>query len=229
MADALLKATRACVFDAYGTLFDVHSAVARNAAALGDAATAVSAHWRQKQLEYTWLRALMGAYVDFRQVTADALDAALERHGVVDAALRDRLLDAYLTLDTYPEVPQVLGRLEAKGVPCAILSNGSEAMLEAAVGNAGLRRRFAALLSVHTLRTYKPNPSVYALATERLGVAPEEICFLSSNGWDVHGAAAFGFRCVWINRFGQPRERLPAGPVATIERLDGLLPLLGLD
>ncbi len=228
MGESALGGVQVCVFDAYGTLFDVHSAVGRHAEALGPEAMAISALWRQKQLEYTWLRALMGAYADFWQVTADALDVALERHGVGDDALRARLLKAYLELAAYPEVPVTLDRLATAGIDLAILSNGSPAMLEAAVGHAGLDERFAALLSVDALATYKPRPEVYALATERFNVRPDEVCFLSSNAWDVHGAAAFGFRCVWINRFGQPAERLPSGPVAAIDRLDGLPPLLGL-
>ncbi len=224
--DTALAATEVCVFDAYGTLFDVHSAVARDASALGPLADDVSALWRRKQLEYTWLRSLMGAYVDFWQVTADALDVALAQHGVADAALRQRLLDAYLTLDAYPEVAPTLAALQAWGRRLAILSNGSPAMLRAAVDAARLGERFAAVLSVDDVGIFKPAPAVYQLACKRLDVPAERVCFLSSNGWDVHGAAAFGFQAIWINRFGQPDERLPGVPRRVIHRLDELLPFL---
>ena len=222
-----LAGVRACVFDAYGTLFDVHSAVARHAGALGDRAGPISALWRRKQLEYSWLRGLMGAYVDFWQLTEDALDVALARHAVEDAALRTRLLAAYRELAPYPEVAGVLARLQEAGVTCAILSNGSPAMLDAAVDAAGLRPYFAAILSVDPLGVYKPDPRVYRLAGDTLGAAPDEIGFLSANAWDAHGAAAFGFRVVWVNRFHQPPERLPGTVLAETTGLDDLPALCG--
>ncbi len=226
MTEPEFEATRACVFDAYGTLFDVHSAVGRHAAALGEDATAFSALWRHKQLEYAWLRSLMEAYADFWQVTTDALDFALARFGVTDEHVRESLLDAYRELDAYPEVQSVLEELQRGGFDLAILSNGTPEMLASALAAAGLEQRISTALSAQELRLFKPRREVYALAVERLGLSPREICFLSSNAWDVHGAAHFGFRCVWVNRFGQPPEALPAGPVAVIETLEALPELL---
>ena len=228
MANPAFADTGACVFDAYGTLFDVHSAVGRSGGALGDKAGPVSALWRQKQLEYTWLRSLMGAYVDFWQVTGAGLDYALAANGVEDAELRRRLMDLYLNLDAYPDVADALDRLRAGGKKTAILSNGAPNMLRAAVETAGLGGRLDAVLSVDELGTFKPDPRVYQLAVDRLGVAAERICFVSTNGWDAAGAAYFGFKVAWLNRFGQQPERLPGAPAAVIETLAELPDLLGL-
>ncbi len=218
----------ACVFDAYGTLFDVHSAAAKCRAGLGDNADAVSRTWRDKQLQYTWLRSLMGHYVDFWQVTGDALDYALETHGVDDATLRERLMACYLELAVYPEVKDVLGRLKDAGIKRAILSNGAPNMLDAAVRNAGIEPLLDAVLSVEDVGIFKPHPSVYRLAVDRLGVSAERIAFQSSNAFDVAGAAAFGFRVAWVNRLRQRPERLPAAADAEIATLAELPALLGL-
>ena len=219
---------KACVFDAYGTLFDVHSAVRHGGQALGDKAAAVSELWRTKQLEYTWLRSLMGAHADFWQVTSDGLDYALKASGVDDAGLHSRLMDLYLSLDAYEEVAATLRLLRDGGLSTAILSNGNPRMLEAAVRSAGLDGLLDANLSIEEVGIYKPDARVYQLAVDRLGVAREEICFLSSNGWDAKGAAHFGFKVAWINRFKREVERLPGDLVTTIYRLDDLPPLLGL-
>mgnify|MGYP001282358233 CR=1 FL=1 len=227
MSTAILAPIDACVFDAYGTLFDVHSAAARCRDGLGDCADRLSALWRRKQVEYTWLRSLMGVHADFAQVTAEALDYALATVGIADAELRHRLLDTYRRLDAFKEVPEVLGRLRSAGLPTAILSNGSPAMLDSAVGSARLGDLLDMVLSVESVGIYKPHPSVYHLAVERLGVPAGRTCFLSSNGWDAAGAAQFGFRVVWINRDGQPAERLPAAPDAVLGDLSGLPALLG--
>ena len=224
-AAARLDGVEACVFDAYGTLFDVHSAVGRHRERLGAAADPVSAAWRARQLQYTWLRSLMRRWTDFAEVTADALDFALDEAGVADGALRRDLLAAYRSLECYPEVTGVLDALRGAGMRTAILSNGSREMLDAAVASAGLASRLDAVLSVDDVRVYKPHPDVYRLACDRLGVRREAICFLSSNAWDAAGAATFGFRVVWVNRFGQARERLPDAPEAEVETLD---PLPGL-
>ncbi len=228
MANPAFADIGACVFDAYGTLFDVHSAVGRSGGALGDKAGPVSALWRQKQLEYTWLRSLMGAYVDFWQVTGEGLDHALAANGVADGALRQRLMDLYLNLDAYPDVPDALDALRAGGKKSAILSNGAPNMLRAAVESADLGGRLDAALSVDELRVFKPDPRVYQLAVDRLGVEAGRICFVSTNGWDAAGAAYFGFQVAWLNRFGQQPERLPGVPAATIETLAELPDLLGL-
>ncbi len=219
---------KACVFDAYGTLFDVHSAMARHRDRLGEKADQASALWRTKQLEYTWLRSLMGRHADFRQVTRDALDYAFDALGLDDEALEADLMAAYDRLDCYAEVPGTLKRLREAGVATAILSNGSPDMLEAATASAGIGNLLDALISVEPVGIYKPDPRVYQLAVDWAGVRPEQIAFQSSNGWDVAGASAFGFRVAWINRFGQRPERLPAGPHAQLDSLDGLPGLLGL-
>lgn len=228
MAQAVFADIGACVFDAYGTLFDVHAAVRRGGAALGGKAEAVSALWRQKQLEYTWLRSLMGAHADFWRVTGDGLDYALAAHGVADEALRVRLMDLYLRLDPYPEVTEAIGRLRGGGCKTAILSNGAPRMLSAAVASAGLETLLDAVLSVEDVGIYKPDPRVYQLAVDALGIAAPRICFVSSNGWDARGAAHFGFRVAWLNRFKQQPERLPGEPAAVIETLAELPGLLGL-
>jgi 2-haloacid dehalogenase len=217
----------ACVFDAYGTLLDVNSATARCRDALGDQADALSASWRRKQLEYTWLRSLMGVHTDFAQVTAEALGFALEKHGIVDAGLQQRLLDVYRELSAYSEVPRVLAEVRQAGFKTAILSNGTPDMLAAAVRAAGIAALFDDIISVESVGIYKPHPSVYQLAVERLDVAAARICFLSSNGWDAAGAAQFGFRVVWINRTREPRERLPRGPEAELNDLSDLPALIG--
>jgi 2-haloacid dehalogenase len=217
----------ACVFDAYGTLFDVHSAVARLRARVGERADALSELWRTKQLEYTWLRALMGRHVDFWQVTGDALDYALARTGV-EPAMREPLMQAYLTLDAYPEVPDVLRRLRDAGLKTAILSNGEPRMLAAAARSAGIERLLHAILSVEDVGIFKPYPKVYQLAVDRLALPPDRIAFQSSNAWDVHGAATFGLRAVWINRQDMPPERLPGAAEHELRDLSGLPELLRL-
>jgi len=224
----LAGAVDACVFDAYGTLFDVHSAVRRAGAALGGKADAVSAVWRTKQLEYTWLRSLMNAHVDFWQITGDGLDYALAANGVDDAELRAGLMNQYLALDAYPDVAAALGRLRAGGKKTAILSNGSPKMLNAAVESAGLQEVLDAALSVEDVGVYKPDRRVYQLAVERLNTEAGRICFVSTNAWDACGAAHFGFNVAWMNRFAQQPERLPGKPAAVIETLAELPGLLGL-
>lgn len=207
----------ACVFDAYGTLFDVTAAARALAAAPGREGFAavwqqVAADWRLKQLEYSWLRAVTGDYVDFWQLTQDGLDWALARAGLSDPSLRAALLDLYWRLAAYPEVPAVLARLKSAGLTCAILSNGSPAMLEAAVASAGLGPQLDAVLSVAEVATFKPSPRVYDLVGRHLGTPPGAVLFVSSNGWDVCNAAAYGFRTLWVNRGGLPVDRLPGQP-----------------
>ena len=219
-------AVRACVFDAYGTLFDFASAAAGCADVLGDKAAAVTALWRDKQLQYTWLRGLQGRHADFWQVTGDALDFTLETLGIADANVRDRLMSLYRTLACFPEVPQVLRRLKEAGFVTAILSNGSPAMLADAVAGARLGSLLDHVLSVEEVGVFKPHPCVYQLAVDRLGVPARAISFQSSNAWDAHAASAFGMRVVWCNRYGQRRERLPGAPDREIRSLAELPPLL---
>jgi 2-haloacid dehalogenase len=223
----LLSGIRACVFDAYGTLFDYASAAARCRDLLGDQFGALTALWRDKQLQYTWLRSLQGRHADFWQVTGEALDFTLETLGLDDARLRRRLMELYLRLDPFPEVPGVLKRLKNAGFKVAILSNGSPQMLSAAVESAGIGEFLDELLSVESVGVYKPHPKVYQLAVEWLGVAASAISFQSSNAWDAYAASAFGMRVVWCNRYGGRKERLPGSPDREIASLAELPALLG--
>lgn len=228
MSDTRLPGIEACVFDAYGTLFDVHAPAQRLAPEIGPEAERLSATWRTKQLEYTWLRSLMGRHADFWQVTQQALEFAMEDAGVSGDAIRDRLLELYRTLDAYGDAAGALETLRKAGLATAILSNGSPAMLNAAVDHAGLGPLLDAVLSVEDVGIFKPAPPVYQLAVDRLAVAAPRICFISSNGWDAAGAAAFGFQVAWLNRFRRPRERLPAGPSIELATLAQLPAALGI-
>jgi 2-haloacid dehalogenase len=221
-----ISGIKACVFDAYGTLFDVHSAVGKHRERLGDIADQVSAVWRTKQLEYTWLRSLMGHHADFWQVTQDALDYAFDMHSVKDADLREDLIEAYLKLDCYSEVPAALTELKDRGFEIAILSNGTPTMLEAAVTNSGLKELVPNIFSVEQVGIFKPDPRVYQIAADELNLKPGDIVFQSSNAWDASGAAAYGFKVAWVNRFGQSPERLPGKPDAEIKDLSNLPELL---
>jgi len=227
MPNRPLTGVKACVFDAYGTLFDFASAARSCADVLGDAVDRVSALWRDKQLQYTWLRAAQGRHADFWQVTGDALDFTLETLGIARPGLRERLMQLYLALEPFPEVPGVLAALRRAGHKTAILSNGTPAMLYAIVTGAGLGGMFDAVLSVEEVGAFKPDRRVYALAVDRLGVPAEAIAFQSSNAWDAHAASAFGMRVVWCNRYGQRRERLPGAPDCETATLADLPALVG--
>jgi 2-haloacid dehalogenase len=211
---------RGYVFDAYGTLFDVHSVVEAGREITPDPA-ALSLLWRQKQLEYTWLRALMGRYEDFWAVTEAALRHAISRLGLAasEAQVR-RLMDAYLSLACFPEVKPALERLASR--PRAILSNGSPRMLDAAVASSGLGQLLAHVMSVDAVKTYKPSPLVYALGPDTLGVPAGELLFVSSNAWDVAGAKSFGYQVAWCNRSHAPEEHLGVRPDLVVTRLDEL-------
>ena len=216
----------AAVFDAYGTLFDVASAAAAARDALGERWGPLAELWRAKQLQYTWLRALSGRHADFQRVTADALDYSLEALHIEGAPLRGRLLELYLRLAPYPDARPALEGLRARGLRTAILSNGSPGMLEAATRSAGLAGLLDEVISVEEVGIYKPHPSVYARAAARLGLAPGEILFVSANGWDAHGARAFGLRVAWCNRASAAPERLPDAPDVEIRTLRELPALL---
>ena len=211
------------VFDAYGTLFDVHAAIGRHRAAVGPEADRFSDLWRNKQLEYTWTHTLAGRYADFWTLTQQALDYCFARMPSVDRSLRERLLDAYMTLDAFADARTMLRDLKARGEKTAILSNGSPNMLEAAVTAARLKDDLDAVLSVDTLRIYKPRPEVYALATDAFACPPARVVFVSSNRWDVMGAAAFGFRTAWVNRANMPDEYAGPVPPVVLSDLSGLL------
>lgn len=217
-----------CIFDAYGTLFDV-AAAARQAASepqfphLRDSWAELASHWRLKQLQYTWLRAITGAHADFWDVTRDGLDWAMEAAGLDgDAALRQRLLDLYWELQAYPEVPAMLKALKDAGMNTAILSNGSPAMLDGAVRSAGLADVLDDVLSVESVGVFKPDSRVYDLVGERFGCAKDSVLFVSSNGWDAAGASGYGFVTAWVNRAGEPVDRLPWKPAHILPDLTAI-------
>jgi len=230
MTAATFTGIKACVFDAYGTLFDFNAPVARVASAIGRDADAVSNLWRTKQLQYTWLRSLMGAYVEFWQVTGDALDFALASHGIDDADLRAKLMDLYFTIDAYPDALSGLSALKKAGLKTAILSNGSPRMLEGAVSSGGLGEVLDEVISVDDIGIYKPDPRVYQLAVERAGVAgPGQICFVSANPWDAQAGAHFGFQVARVNRFGLADDNIPGTPKALIDSIDDLAGMIPYD
>jgi 2-haloacid dehalogenase len=229
MSEDRLDGIRACVFDAYGTLFDYASAAAGCRDLLGDKLDRLTALWRDKQLQYTWLRTLANQHVDFWQVTGDALDFALDTLGIENASLRERLMGLYLTLEPFPEVIEMLQRLKAAGLKTAILSNGSPSMLRAAVDNARVGELLDLVLSVEEVGVYKTHPSAYQLAVDRLGIERTAISFQSSNAWDAYAASAFGMRVVWCNRGRQRRERLPGAPDYEIRTLAELPALVGAE
>jgi 2-haloacid dehalogenase len=213
----------AYLFDAYGTLFDVHAAVRRHADRIGPDGPLLSEIWRLKQLEYSWVRTLMGAYADFWQLTEQALDFALAKVPSVDRKLRGDLLEAYTELDCYPEVPGVLKALKAEGARLAILSNGSPAMLEAAVKTAAIDTLLDNVFSVDAVGRFKTDPATYGMVTAAWGLDAALVSFQSSNRWDIAGATKFGFRTVWINRSGQPDEYADLPPSIVLPTLDGLV------
>lgn len=215
---------KAVVFDAYGTLFDVASAARRAAEEPGRQALAacwlrLAEIWRQKQLQYTWLRAVTGAHTDFWTVTQDGLDFAMEACGLDDPELRERLLALYWELQAYREVPAMLHRLKAAGLKTAILSNGSPDMLDGAVSSAVLGDVLDAVLSVEDVGVFKPDAKVYGLVEHHFSIPPRDVLFVSSNGWDAAGAAGFGFETVWVNRAGEPMDRLPWKPAHVLSDL----------
>lgn len=215
---------KACVFDAYGTLFDV-AAAAREAAgepgreALAGVWPTLAQNWRLKQLQYTWLRAVSGAHTDFWEVTQNGLDWAMEASGLKDRELRERLLALYWELSAFAEVPKMLSTLKASGYQTAILSNGSPDMLAGCVESAGVGEFLDDVLSVESVGVFKPHRSVYQMVPDRFECPAQEILFVSSNGWDAAAAAGFGFRCAWVNRAGEPMDRLPWTPDVVLEDL----------
>lgn len=223
---------KACVFDAYGTLFDVAAAARILAEQPGQTELAevwpkLAADWRAKQLQYTWLRAISGHHIPFWDVTKDGLDWAMEASGLEDPELRETLLALYWELPAYREVPEMLATLKARGFTTAILSNGSPDMLDGAVDFAGVRGWLDAVLSVEDVGIFKPAREVYDLVGQRLGTAADEVLFVSSNGWDAAGASAYGFHTVWVNRAGEPMDRLFAEPQHVLDDLSGIPALAG--
>jgi 2-haloacid dehalogenase len=221
-SNALPSKAQAVIFDAYGTLLDVHSAVARHGAEIGPEATRLSEIWRAKQLEYSWVLSLAGQYRPFWDLTADALDQAFARCSGIDPALKPRLLAAYRSLDAYPDVPDTLDALRGRRLRTGIFSNGDPAMLADAVSSAGLAGKLDAVLSVEGAGIFKTSPRAYRLVVDALGLPPDEILFVSSNRWDIAGATAFGFASVWVNRLDLPEEYPAFPPVAVMKTLEEL-------
>src|ERR1700688_2152852 len=224
-----LTGIRACVFDAYGTIFDFASAVTRCPDIPDEKRGALTTLWRDKQLQYTWLRTLQNRYVDFWQVTGDALDFTLDSLGLDEPGRHARLMDLYLTLSAFPEVAQTLRRLREAGFRTAILSNGTPAMLATAVHGAGLEGLFDAVLSADAVGIYKTDPRVYEYALAQLGVEAAQVSFQASNAWDAFAASAFGMRVIWCNRYGQRRERMPGSPDYEVRSLAELPTLLSAE
>ncbi len=214
---------KAYVFDAYGTLFDVHSAVSRHFDKVGENPARVSEIWRNKQLEYTWVRTTMNRYKDFWQLTAEALDFALAATPGSNPDCKQVLLDAYMTLDCYSEVPSTLRQLRGKGIKTAILSNGSPQMLSSAVQHAGLAELLDDQFSIDDIGIFKADPATYKMVTDKYEIKPGAVAFQSSNRWDIAGATAFGFQCHWINRNNQPDEYMDLAPKCVLSDLRGLL------
>ena len=222
MTQLRLPGIKACVFDAYGTLFDVNSAARSLQIELGDRWQPLAELWRTKQLQYTWLRGLGGHHADFWTVTSDALSFALETLKMEGPELHPRLMTLYLSLNVYPDVIDTLRQLKAGNMKLAILSNGTPEMLASAAANSGIADLLDAVLSVEQVGVFKPHLTVYKMASDRLQLAPDQICFLSSNGWDAYAAKAFGFHAVWCNRFNQSPERIPETPDGQITTLSTL-------
>jgi 2-haloacid dehalogenase len=218
----------ACLFDVYGTLLDFNSAVANCREEIGPTADQLSELWRRKQLEYTWLRSLMGNHANFWQVTGDALDHSLAALDIETPALRGKLMGLYRELVPYPEVSETLRIIKDAGFKTAVLSNGEPAMLEEGLEAAAIKSLLDEIFSIESVGIFKPHPSVYEFATKALNVSPDRIAFQSANGWDIAGAAAFGFTSVWINRANLAAEKLPSGPATTLPSLTDLPALLGI-
>lgn len=210
------------VFDAYGTVFDVHAAIARYRTEAGPDADRLSEIWRTKQLEYTWTLTLAGHYIDFWILTERALDYALARVPSVDKALKAKLMDAYDTCAAYPDALDALKTLKAKGHKLGTLSNGSPKMLANAVKSAGLEDVLEAQISVDAVKMFKTRPEVYKLVTDHYQCAPADVALITSNRWDVMGGTTFGFRCYWINRAKMPDEYPDFPPVAVLSSLKEL-------
>lgn len=217
----------ACVFDAYGTLLDLTSAIEPHLDTLGDMAPRLLTMWRAKQLEYTWLRTLMERYADFARVTADALDYTCAALGIANRTLRESLLAGFQQLNAFPDAEHTLRQLRSAGLRTAVLSNGTPAMLKAAFSRSGLTPLLDTVISVEPVASYKPAVRVYGLASEALGLKPEVMLFVSANAWDACGAASAGLSAVWINRAGAPAERLPIGPAQVVNSLSAIPGLIG--
>ena len=211
---------KACIFDAYGTLFDVNAACRELSMEVGGNWEKLASLWRLRQVEYTWLRNSMDEYIDFWQITSDALDYAMKTLGIENNELREKLLNLYLKLEAYPEVKGLLTKLKQKGLKTGILSNGSMKMLNSAVDNANIREYLDEILSVEECEIYKPSSKVYDLVKIKMQINKENVLFFSSNAWDMHAASNYGFKTIWVNRFNNKLERLPGKPINIVNSLD---------
>jgi len=221
-----MKEIKACIFDAYGTLFDVNSACRELSKEVGHNWESLASLWRLRQVEYTWLRNSMNEYIDFWQITSDALDYAMETLEIENIKLKQDLLALYLKLEAYPEVKDLLKKLKQKGFKTGILSNGSIKMLNSAVDNANIRDLLDEILSVEECEIYKPSKKVYDLVEKNIKVKKENVMFFSSNAWDMHAASNYGFNTIWVNRFNAKLERLPGKPnniVNSLEKIDQII------
>ena len=221
-----MKEIKACIFDAYGTLFDVNSACRELSKEVGHNWESLASLWRLRQVEYTWLRNSMNQYIDFWQITSDSLDYAMETLEIENIKLKQDLLALYLKLEAYPEVKDLLKKLKQKGFKTGILSNGSMKMLNSAVDNANIRDLLDGILSVEECEIYKPSKKVYDLVEKNMKVKKENVMFFSSNAWDMHAASNYGFNTIWVNRFNAKLERLPGKPkniVKSLEKIDQII------
>ena len=221
-----MKKITTCVFDAYGTLFDVNAACKELSKEVGDKWNDLSKLWRLRQVEYTWLRNSMNEYIDFWKITSDALDYAMETLDINNIKLRDDLLSLYLKLEAYPEVKSILEVIKKRGMKTAILSNGNKKMLESAVTNAKIQHLLDKVLSVDDCKVYKPATEVYDLVDKKMGVKKENVLFFSSNAWDMHAASNYGFKTIWVNRFEGKLEKLPGNPDKIINSLEQIEKIL---
>ena len=211
---------KACIFDAYGTLFDVNAACRELSKEVGDNWEKLASLWRLRQVEYTWLRNSMDEYIDFWKITSDALDYAMETLGIENNELREELLNLYLKLEAYPEINDLLKKLKQRGLKTGILSNGNMKMLNSAVNNANIREYLDEILSVEDCKIYKPSSKVYDLVKIKMQISKENVLFFSSNAWDMHAASNYGFKTIWVNRFNTKLERLPGKPIDIVNSLD---------
>ena len=221
-----MKKTKVCIFDAYGTLFDVNAACRELSIEVGENWEELATLWRLRQVEYTWLRNSMNEYIDFWKITENALEYAMEVLNIDNEKLKIELLNLYLKLEAYPEVEKILTILKERGFKTGILSNGSDAMLESAVKNAKIENLLDEIISVERCKIYKPSSKVYDLVKDTFKINNNQVAFFSSNAWDMHAAANYGFKTIWVNRFNGKLERLPGKPEAIVKNLEGIIKIL---
>ena len=221
-----MEKTKVCIFDAYGTLFDVNAACRELSIEVGEKWQELATLWRLRQVEYTWLRNSMNEYIDFWEITENALEYAMEVLSIENKILKNKLLDLYLKLEAYPEVENILKKLKERGFKTGILSNGSDKMLESAVKNAQIENLLDEVLSVERCKVFKPSSKVYDLVNDAFNVKNNQVAFFSSNAWDMHAAANYGFKTIWVNRFNGKLERLPGKPEAIVKSLNEIIHIL---